>query len=69
VVSCHSAAFYRKDPAAQERLFKLLRGLMWRNSKADVVNEIELPAQKRTIIEVKFSPIEKYFYKKQSEQV
>src|SRR5690348_15773423 len=59
----------RGDKEAIHKLHSFLKEIMWRNSKADVANEIQLPGQSKTIVEVRFSPVEKYFYKKQSEQV
>jgi E3 ubiquitin-protein ligase SHPRH len=61
--------YYRGDLEAQQRFHQALKKLMWRNSKLDVATEIELPPQRKTIVEVHFSPVERYFYKKQSEQV
>jgi E3 ubiquitin-protein ligase SHPRH len=39
--------YYSGDERAQERLHDILRKIMWRNSKEDVADEIQLPSQRR----------------------
>ncbi len=41
---------------------------MWRTSKVDVLNEIDLPPQTEQLIELRFSSVEAYFYRRQHEE-
>lgn len=49
-------------------LTTVLKRLMWRTSKKDVLHEINLPTQEEETIFLEFSPVEAYFYKKQHEE-
>jgi E3 ubiquitin-protein ligase SHPRH len=46
----------------------VLKRLMWRTTKKDVLHEINLPLQEEETIFLRFSPVEAYFYKKQHEE-
>lgn len=49
----------------KEPLLTFMSEVMWRSSKTDVIDQINIPAQ--TIIEhwLEFSPVERYFYKRE----
>ncbi|XP_047740431.1 E3 ubiquitin-protein ligase SHPRH [Hyalella azteca] len=44
-------------------LHALLPGLMWRNTKKDIIHQIDLPPQTETIHWVQFSGVEEHFYR------
>ena len=49
--------------AVKRRAHVFLRALMWRNSKADVQDEIGLPPQQERIDRLRFSAVEAHFYR------
>ncbi|GAQ81004.1 hypothetical protein KFL_000680200 [Klebsormidium nitens] len=55
--------------AAKRRAHVFLRALMWRNSKADVQDEIGLPPQQERIDRLRFSAVEAHFYRRQHDVV
>lgn len=54
------------DPAGLSRLRRLLSpslgGLLWRNSKADVADQLGLPPQHTLTTHLHMSAVERYFY-------
>uniref|UniRef100_T1JC89 RING-type domain-containing protein n=1 Tax=Strigamia maritima TaxID=126957 RepID=T1JC89_STRMM len=48
-----------------EQMHRVLSSILWRTSKADVLNQIQLPEQREEIHYMRFSPIEEYFYRQQ----
>jgi len=48
-----------------ERLQDVLKILMWRNTKSDVINQIGIPVQSQVEYWLNFSPVEEQFYKSQ----
>eukprot|EP01117_Protostelium_nocturnum_P016721 TRINITY_DN6684_c0_g1_i4.p1 TRINITY_DN6684_c0_g1~~TRINITY_DN6684_c0_g1_i4.p1 ORF type:complete len:1574 (+),score=500.65 TRINITY_DN6684_c0_g1_i4:183-4904(+) len=53
---------------SKELLYSLCKKIMWRNSKKNVEDELELPPQTEKCIFLRFSPVEKYFYGKLKEE-
>lgn len=52
-----------------ERLNSFLKPIMWRNTKDDVANELQLPEQKEKEVKLlRFSAVESTFYRKQHEE-
>lgn len=51
-----------------DRLALLFRGLLWRNTKADVREELNLPQRHEHIHLLSFTAIERHFYNQQYEQ-
>jgi len=48
-------------------MVSLFSKLMWRNSKADVADELQLPSQTEEIHWLYFSAVEAYFYRRQQQ--
>ena len=53
---------------AEERLLSLLHAVMWRNSKAMVIAQLDLPPQSEMTHALTFSSIERHFYDKQARE-
>eukprot|EP01083_Nonionella_stella_P279486 950723_1 len=60
---CLRAPYEARYPRAVERFESFFSEIMWRNTKEDVRNELNLPPQTQYTIHVTFSPVEEYFYK------
>lgn len=43
----------------------MLRGLLWRTSKRDVLDQIDIPEQSDEVSWLQFSPVEEHFYRRQ----
>ena len=54
--------------AAEARLLSLLHCVMWRNSKASVLTQLDLPPQTEQVHRLTFSSIEAHFYSKQARE-
>jgi hypothetical protein len=48
-------------------LFKLLTSIFWRTEKADVRDELHIPAQRQVTVHLRLNPIERYFYDRLNE--
>ncbi|OVA17306.1 SNF2-related [Macleaya cordata] len=59
--------YERKDAGAMQFAHKFFKQIMWRSSKADVADELQLPPQKECVSWLSFSPIEAHFYQRQHE--
>ena len=46
-------------------MLEVLRGLLWRTSKRDVLDQIEIPGQSDEVSWLQFSPVEEHFYRRQ----
>jgi hypothetical protein len=55
----------RGDPQARDRLLLTLSGLMWRNSKRSVKDQLGLPPQRQITKRLNFSMVERHFYRTQ----
>ncbi|KAK6932900.1 SNF2, N-terminal [Dillenia turbinata] len=56
-----------RDAVAMEFTHNFFRQIMWRSSKAQISDELELPPQEECLSWLSFSPIEEYFYQRQHE--
>ena len=54
-------------PSVQRALLDVLRRVMWRNTRADVADELRLPPQGQTLTSLRPSGIEAHWYRKQRE--
>ena len=54
--------------AAKARAHAWVAALFWRTQKADVMNEISLPAQTEETLTLRFTPVEAHFYRRQHEE-
>ncbi|RZC55977.1 hypothetical protein C5167_014829 [Papaver somniferum] len=59
--------YERKDTGAIQLAHKFFKQIMWRSSKADVADELQLPPQKDSVAWLTFSAIEAHFYQRQHE--
>ncbi|XP_026388746.1 E3 ubiquitin-protein ligase SHPRH-like [Papaver somniferum] len=59
--------YERKDTGAIQLAHKFFKQIMWRSSKADVSDELQLPPQKDSVAWLTFSAIEAHFYQRQHE--
>ncbi|KAI3952838.1 hypothetical protein MKX01_006881 [Papaver californicum] len=59
--------YERKDTGAIQLAHKFFKQIMWRSSKADVADELQLPPQKDTVAWLTFSAVEVHFYQRQHE--
>jgi len=48
-----------------EPILKVLRNILWRTCKKDVLNQIDIPGQKEEVHWLQFSPVEEHFYRRQ----
>lgn len=51
-----------------KQVYQFLRHFIWRNSKEDILDELQIPDQSEETIFLNFSPVESYFYNKQKDQ-
>ena len=49
----------------EEPLLQVLSEVLWRSSKREVIDQINLPSQTEVIHWLTFSPVEEHFYKQQ----
>ncbi|KAL2642434.1 hypothetical protein R1flu_010021 [Riccia fluitans] len=56
------------DQWSVEYMHKFLGTIMWRNSKDNVKDELNLPGQEENVSWLRFSPTEAYFYQQQHEK-
>ena len=66
---CIAGPYQDGDGAAQEVLHRLLRQVLWRNTKAKVERELEVPMQEERVVTLRFSAIERYYYNQQATEV
>ncbi|XP_042957344.1 E3 ubiquitin-protein ligase SHPRH isoform X1 [Carya illinoinensis] len=59
--------YERGDAGAVEFTHKFFKQIMWRSSKKDVADELQLPPQDECVSWLIFSPIEEHFYQRQHE--
>ncbi|KAI3991562.1 hypothetical protein MKX01_040572 [Papaver californicum] len=59
--------YERKDTGAIQFAHKFFKQIMWRSSKADVADELQLPPQKDSVAWLTFSAVEVHFYQRQHE--
>lgn len=57
--------YERKDSVAMEFVHRFFKQIMWRSSKAQVSDELQLPSQEECLSWLIFSPVEEHFYQKQ----
>jgi E3 ubiquitin-protein ligase SHPRH len=73
---CHKTCWTRAllrpylcgSSAAKARAHACVAALFWRTQKADVMNEISLPAQTEETLTLRFTPVEAHFYRRQHEE-
>ncbi|KAI3882577.1 hypothetical protein MKX03_010696 [Papaver bracteatum] len=59
--------YERKDTGAIQLAHKFFKQIMWRSSKADVADELQLPPQNNSVAWLTFSAVEAHFYQRQHE--
>jgi E3 ubiquitin-protein ligase SHPRH len=61
--------FMQGIETARDRLHNFLKPIMWRNTKVDVADELQLPEQlEKEVNLLRFSAVESTFYRKQHEE-
>ena len=63
-----AAPYEASHPLARSRMHALISRIMWRNTKASVVNQLDLPPTTTTVVRVKLTPIERYLYDKRRDE-
>ncbi|KAL6980869.1 RING-type E3 ubiquitin transferase, partial [Sarracenia purpurea var. burkii] len=59
--------YERGDPGAMRFMHNFFKQIMWRSSKVQVAEELQLPPQEECLTWLSFSPIEEHFYQRQHE--
>lgn len=54
-----------RDHQYHHHFHQVLRGLLWRTSKRDVLDQIDIPEQSDEVSWLQFSPVEEHFYRRQ----
>lgn len=57
----------KRDAGAMEFTHNFFKQIMWRSSKVQVADELQLPPQEECLSWLIFSPIEEHFYQRQHE--